>query len=185
MGEWHFRKGFHLLIAAFLKAFPEPGEAELTIKTSRGADYSPPAPHLKMVCDSLDDDELVSLYARFDAYVTTSLAEGFGLPVAEAMAAKLPVLAPTWSGLADFCGPGRSFELPFEIVPQPFCSRPDYYAPGQQCCLVDVDATAGMLKNVINDSRERTNLAESAYAYVAKHFDPGIVGRRLAARLTR
>ena len=101
------------------------------------------------------------------------------------MAAELPVIAPTWSGLADFCGPGRSFELPCDVVPQPFCSRPDYYAPGQQCCLVNIDATAGILKKVIDDERERISLAENARAYVSKNFDPGIVGQRLAARIRK
>lgn len=186
VGEWHFRKGFHLLRAAFQKAFREPGEAELIIKTSSDADYSPPVPHVRILREKFSERQLLGLYADYDAYVTTSLAEGFGLPAAEAMAAGLPVLAPTWSGLADFCGSGRSFELPFKIVPQPYCSRPDFYAPGQQCCLVDVDGCAEVLRGVVSaDAKERQAVAKRSLAFIIEKLDPGVIGKELAEHLIR
>jgi len=41
-GEAHFRKGFHLLIAGYLEAFPTIGAATLTIKTSPGCTWQSP-----------------------------------------------------------------------------------------------------------------------------------------------
>jgi glycosyltransferase involved in cell wall biosynthesis len=39
--------------------------------------------------------------ACFDALFTTTLGEGFGLPMFEAMACGVPVIAPDWSGLGE------------------------------------------------------------------------------------
>ncbi len=185
VGEWHFRKGFHLLFEAFRRALPSPGKAELWIKTSPIVDYDPGIPHIKLLIGEMPYGELLSGFREYDAYVTASLAEGFGLPVLEAMEAGLPVLAPTWSGLTELCGPGRSFELPFTVVPQPFCSRPDYYAPGQRCALIDIGACAQVLREVASMPPDaRGDIAKGALAHISRHLSPSVVGKKLHDRLT-
>lgn len=52
----------------------------------------------------LSDDELALLYARAQGLVWPSLAEGFGLPVAEAMAAGCPVITSRATSLPEVAG---------------------------------------------------------------------------------
>lgn len=41
------------------------------------------------------------IYSLMDVFVTTTQGEGFGLPILEAMACRVPVIAPDWSGLGS------------------------------------------------------------------------------------
>ena len=53
-----------------------------------------------------DDEEIYALYRSADLYVSLSQHEGFGMPLVEAMAFDLPVLAATAGGIATTLGPG-------------------------------------------------------------------------------
>ena len=52
------------------------------------------------------DEDLPGLYAAAGVYAEPSLQEGFGLPVLEAMASRVPVLAANAGALAEIAGPG-------------------------------------------------------------------------------
>ena len=52
----------------------------------------------------VDDAALARLYARASVFAFPSLDEGFGIPVLEAMAAGVPVLASNTSSLPEVCG---------------------------------------------------------------------------------
>ena len=52
----------------------------------------------------LTDDELANWYARASIFAFPSLDEGFGMPVLEAMAAGVPVIAGNRSALPEVCG---------------------------------------------------------------------------------
>ena len=54
-------------------------------------------PYFDPVIDSWDDSDLIDLYSASDVYLTATLAEGFGLPMLEAMACGIPVIAPNCS----------------------------------------------------------------------------------------
>ncbi|HRF91613.1 MAG TPA: glycosyltransferase, partial [Desulfobacter postgatei] len=56
-----------------------------------------------LVEDELSPGQLVSLYRHSDLLVAPSRGEGFGLPMAEAMALELPVLTTGFGGQTDFC----------------------------------------------------------------------------------
>jgi glycosyltransferase involved in cell wall biosynthesis len=52
----------------------------------------------------IPDEVLAGLYRRANAFVFPSLAEGFGLPVVEAMACGVPVVTSRVSSLPEICG---------------------------------------------------------------------------------
>lgn len=54
------------------------------------------------------DEELAALYSLADMYVQPSFAEGFGLPILEAMACGCPVVAARGSSLSEISGPAIS-----------------------------------------------------------------------------
>lgn len=66
----------------------------------------------------LDADGLRSLYWAADAYLQLSKAEGLGLPVLEAMACGVPVVAGAWTGMGESvgCRDERGFGIPAEYT---------------------------------------------------------------------
>ena len=171
VGAWHFRKGFHLLLNSFQWAFGSSESFKLIIKTTPGTVFEAPD-NVHIIAERLPYEQLGELYRSADAYVCTSLAEGFGLPVAEAMAHRLPVISHNWSGMTEFCGDGRNLELPFEVVPQPYCSSPDYYAPYQECGMINMDACAEAMKLIFSWTKEkRKKLAKAGFDYVKEKLD--------------
>jgi glycosyltransferase involved in cell wall biosynthesis len=189
IGEPHFRKGFHLLLDGYLRAFPLVGFAELTLKVSAACDWPPPRADITFVRERLSPNALAQLYESHDALVSASLGEGLGLPVAEAVAARLPVVTNLWGGHRDIVDADGCWEIQHEEVPQLFCSTPEYYADGQRCAYSAPDRIAIALLSIANASpderesratrawatlHERHSLAAAATG-IAQHAFPGVV----------
>ncbi len=66
---------------------------------------------------NLPRDAMAALYRRADAYASAHHSEGWGLPLADALAAGLPVVAPAYSGNCDFLTPQNS--LPVRSIEAP------------------------------------------------------------------
>ncbi len=58
------------------------------------------------------DDQMPALYSMADVYVSPSLLEGFGLPLAEALACETPVVAADVGSVAEVIGPGGILVTP-------------------------------------------------------------------------
>jgi glycosyltransferase involved in cell wall biosynthesis len=110
------------------------------------------APHRRVLPS---DNELRKLYSGALAVAVPSLAEGFGLPVIEAMACGAPVLASDATALPE-AADGAALLLP----------------------PADVRAWADALRRVANDDRLRNDLRERGFARV-KRLDRGATARAL------
>ncbi len=89
-------------LALVIKTFPNPhNEVEKWLTAARAGrvDY----PEVVIIEDDLSDEQLKALYLQSHALVAPSKAEGFGLPLAEAMLSGLAVVTTGWSGQRDFC----------------------------------------------------------------------------------
>jgi len=167
VGEPHFRKGHHLLMSGFEKAFPEVGQAQLTIKTYPSCNWVSPRKDIKVIKEDWPREKLLAEYAKHDCFVSTSLAEGLGLPIAEAIMAELPICTNFWGGHKSLLTPGGFFEIAHEEIIQPFTSDPAFYAEDQKCaysspkevCL----ALQKFLKSTLNDRKNKVKVAK-------KHF---------------
>jgi glycosyltransferase involved in cell wall biosynthesis len=73
--------------------------------------------NIEILTDYLDDDGLDRLYRSADAMLSLHRAEGFGLPMLEAMARGVPVVATGWSGNMEFTSATNCVLVPFRIVP--------------------------------------------------------------------
>jgi len=165
VGEPHFRKGHHLLIEGF-RRLRAGRHASLTIKTSPDCSWTVPDKTIRLIRSRWTRSRLDQLYARHDAFVSASLAEGLGLGVAEAILARLPVATNYWGGHTTLLTPGGYMRIAHRVVPQPFCSQPDFFAPGQQCALSSPDAVASAMDRLIT----MTARARRAQASCAAHF---------------
>jgi glycosyltransferase involved in cell wall biosynthesis len=150
VGEPHFRKGFHLLMDGYLRAFPRVGDAELTLKVSPGCDWRSARTDISLVREHLSPGALARLYDTHDALVSASLGEGLGLPVAEAVSAMLPVVTNLWGGHRDIVSADGCWEVQHDEVPQLFCSTPEYFADGQRCAYSSPDRIAKALLSIVN-----------------------------------
>lgn len=65
----------------------------------------------------MTDGELKSLYEQCQVMVSPSRAEGFGLPMAEAILSGLAVITTGWGGQLDFCNAKTSWLIDYKFVP--------------------------------------------------------------------
>ena len=97
--------------ALYLHTVPVAGNIDLNVAASAcgltvGRDVIFPRDYHPL--QPVTDAALNELYNAADVYFTTTLGEGWGLPVTEAMAAGLPVVAPRHTSLAELGGDGRA-----------------------------------------------------------------------------
>lgn len=157
------RKNATLLLDAFEAAFSEDAGVELVVAgTLDAADESRlacmQAPHRRV---HPFDEALRALYSGATAVAVPSIAEGFGLPVLEAMACGAPVLASNAAALPEAAG-GAALLLP-----------PD-----------DVNAWRDALRRVAADADLRESLRARGSARAAK-LDPLAPAKSLLESLRR
>ena len=121
------RKGVDVLLAAYRRAFARGDDVALVLKlfgtrtfyqlddggaSLRAFASDPSAPELIVIDDELTDADVVRLYRACDALAFPYRGEGFGLPMLEALACGLPVIA-TAGGAADaFLDDDVAFRIP-------------------------------------------------------------------------
>ena len=109
------RKGADILLKAYGQAFTRRDDVTLVIKTfqnphneihrwlAEARAETEEFPEVLIIEDDLTDAQLKSVYEQCQTMVAPSRAEGFGLPMAEAMLSGLAVITTGWSGQLDFC----------------------------------------------------------------------------------
>jgi glycosyltransferase involved in cell wall biosynthesis len=120
VGQANVRKGWHLVGAAFVAAFPDRPSVELVMKTipSTGAadGFTTAGGRVRVIAEAYTDAQMADLYRTAHAFVFPSYGEGWGLPVLEAMAAECLVIAPSHTGLATFFDASVGWVLPWQRV---------------------------------------------------------------------
>ena len=123
------RKGVDVLLEAYFEAFTEEDDVCLVLKTFPNPHNNigeqlkqlnerfSHAPEIEWINQDLKQGDLESLYKASDCYVSVARGEGFGLPVAEAMLAKIPVIVSPNSGMADFCNEDTALLVGYDMVP--------------------------------------------------------------------
>lgn len=121
------RKNPIAAIRAFRVAFGDDPTAELVLKVGDGHRYPAErarlvaamgdAPNVRLIDEVWARERLEALLASAGAYLSLHRSEGFGLTLAEAILAGVPVVATDWSGNADFCSPDLSYPVGFTLVP--------------------------------------------------------------------
>jgi GT2 family glycosyltransferase len=129
--EWGERKAPEILLKAFNDEFGQHEDVGLICKVMNqdgAVDVAAEIARLNLrpdggrVAFSLNhivaDNQLGALYRSADCLVHCSRGEGFGMPVLEAMACGLPVIATRWSSMVDFVNDGNAYPLDVEkLVP--------------------------------------------------------------------
>jgi glycosyltransferase involved in cell wall biosynthesis len=126
-----WRKGIDLLLDAYRQTFSSKDDVVLIIKdlpanvfyVDQGAgkiirqmQNDPGAPEIVHIEKPLETQEIPGLYSACDCLVHPYRAEGFALPVIEAMACGTPVITTAGGSTDDFCSPDGAFLIPAERV---------------------------------------------------------------------
>lgn len=114
-------------------------------------------PNIQFVEDELSDAETQRLLASADCLVSLHRAEGFGLPIAEAMRAGLPVIATDWSGNTDITR-GATYEVPYRLIPARDATG-RYNGTGQLWADPDISVAAELMRQVREDPAGRAAMA--------------------------
>jgi glycosyltransferase involved in cell wall biosynthesis len=160
-------------IKAFTEAFGASPAARLILKFS-GRDEEVEAflgtlggalgPNVEVIRSYLDEAGLAALYDRADVLLSLHRAEGFGLPMLDALARGIPVVATAWSGNTDFTDDRNSVLVPYELVPVE--DQAAIYR-GSRWAEPDLGAAARGLRRLAEDAALYEQMAEAAHRSVA------------------
>jgi glycosyltransferase involved in cell wall biosynthesis len=196
------RKNPYGVIDAFQQAFPRrqswlqrSPEARLVLKLASSKQFPKATAALReriasdsrisLISEHLSAQEFDALYASTDALMSLHRAEGFGLSLAEAMAAGIPVVATGYSGNLDFMPPGSAELIPYTLTPIKR-TEGDYRA-GWRWAEPDLESAARALRRLAEHPTQATILGKRGRDAVHEQLAPerlaAIVRQRLGTLL--
>jgi glycosyltransferase involved in cell wall biosynthesis len=102
------------------------------------------ATNIKLEERRFSERERLDLIASADTLLSLHRSEGFGLTMAEAMLAGVPVVATDWSGNLDFMDETSAMLVPSRMIPA--LDRKGVYGRGEYWADPDPEAAAGHLR---------------------------------------
>jgi hypothetical protein len=178
------------VIRAYLAAFPRPGAEVFLVLKIRNLDERNlqvlrrmigPRSDVLLLSGTMSQAALGSLVAACDAYVSLHRAEGFGLTIAEAMAAGKPVLATHYSANTEFMPPGTGYPVPFRLVALDQDSG--YFRKGSRWADPDLAEATRLMRWLVGNQDAGRQTGARAAAQVRQALSPAAIGRRMRERL--
>jgi len=138
VGGVSLRKGTDLLLTAYRQAFSAADDVCLVLKDHSGdlfyrEDHArgrieelkadPRAPEILHLDEFLPEADLASLYRSSDVAVFPYRAEGFCMPILEAMACGTPAIVPEFGACLDFCSAETSYLIKPRRIRAPVSRR--------------------------------------------------------------
>ena len=177
-------------VRAFARAFSGDRSVSLTVKVAN-ADKAPGlvaalraaagTARVEIDMSPAGRGEIERLLAHCDAYLSLHRSEGFGLPIAEAMALGKPVVATAYSGCSDFLDETTGYPVEWRTAVLEHALGP--YPAGTRWAEPDEAQAARILAEVVGNRAESARRGEAARRRIEADYGLPVSGRRLAERL--
>ncbi len=179
------------LVEAFTRAFPPGSGVALVIKSINGERRPAERERLRLAAGAhpdilllesyLSGAEVQALTAACDAYVSLHRSEGFGLTLADAMAAGKPVIATRYSGNLEFMSDETGYLVDCALVPVGDAGAP--YPPSHRWADPDLDHAARLMRQVVADPDGARGRAARGQAALRARFSTQACAAFAAERL--
>jgi glycosyltransferase involved in cell wall biosynthesis len=189
--EWTFRKGWDVMLAAWANAFGPEDDVSLVLRTAMVDGMYPAGATVNQVIDGylaslgrsrhqvapivvvdqpLGMADLPRLFAAADVYVSASRGEGWGRPMMEAMACRLPTIATRWSGNLDFMNDENSMLVDIEGVVPVDDQAEFYFYRGHQWAQPSAAHLTAILQRLAADPELRKRLGTRARSDIERRW---------------
>jgi len=138
-------------------------------------------PRIELISGYMDRDTLNNYLMNIDSYVSLHRAEGFGLPIAEAMSLGKVVIATMWSGNVDFMNEHNSLPVSYELVKLKEQIGP--YEKDQLWAEPNLSDASDKMFCLANDVDLQTKLGEKAKETILLNYSPNITGIAISNRI--
>lgn len=197
--DWSVRKGWDILIRAYVETFKHTDDVTLLLKLTRinepNADIekeienltlsfgSSRPPHIMIMDKEMPEEELIRLYAAVDAFVLPSRGEGWGRPYMEAMAMELPTIGTNWSGNLAFMNKDNSYLIDVETLEPVDSSMPPHFH-GHRWARPSVEHLKQILKEVVENPEQAREKGKRARRDLFPRFSERTVGELIYQRFS-
>jgi hypothetical protein len=185
------RKNPRGAIAAYSHAFEPDEGTRLVVKVWNGevdpigvADLHRAAaerPDITIVDQWLPRPAFVDLLASASCLVSLHRAEGFGLPIFEALALGVPVVATRFAGPLDLLDDRHAHWV--RCSPATLSRPAGPYPAGARWCEPDIDHAAQQLRLIVDEPATSIRKAAQGRSLVTAQLAPEAVGRQASERL--
>lgn len=192
--EWGERKAPEILLRAFNREFRADEPVVLLAKVTNldpGVDVNREIANMGLDAEGgrihfslnqvVPTYQLGVLYRSADCFVLTTRGEGWGMPIMEAMACGVPVIATGWSAHCDFMTPDNSYPLSVERL-VPARARCPYYDGFRWAEPSYVDLRK-LMRHVFENQAEARARGERASREVREGWTWDHAARKIIARL--
>lgn len=173
------RKNPLALIAAFKRAFGDSEDCRLRLLVTNAEHYAPARgaieeaiaghPTIEVCWQRMDRARFLDWWKKPDLYASLHRAEGFGLPLAEAMYAGSLVMATGWSGNLEFMNARNSLLVDYSMR-DVMDKQAKYAGDGAQWAEPSVAHAARLLKEAKDAFPEQ--FLPAARDFVSRHLRP-------------
>lgn len=199
IGQFTERKDPISLLKAYWYAFDSTDNVSLVIKTHRndysdseksiivqtlkkvkngmvlpkGKDYA----SVHLILDLLSNDDILGLHKYGDCFVNLNRGEGFGLPEAEAVAAKNPVIVTGYGGVNQFLNKNNSYLVDYTLSPVSGMPYIPWYTADQCWAQADICNAADYMRYVYENRKSAAEKGLLAYRNVKNNFSHESIGK--------
>ena len=130
-------------------------------------DFTIPNPQQFGAHSGFPVEMLNQIYNASDVYLSTTHGEGWGLTITEAMATKLPVVAPDNTSVPEILGDDRGWRVPSGHTPSHWIIKENDNERMRP--LMDVEEAANTIKYIMDNPDEAARRAGNAYDWIQKN----------------